>query len=70
MKKKGIVIIHDCKAVEHTFICRFRERFPRSPVGPDLPPSQPLSAHLLDGILCILVARGKCVCVTNQVLTT
>lgn len=51
-----MIITYDSKMVEHTFICRFRERFPCSPVGPDLPPSQPLSTHLLDGVLCILVA--------------
>lgn len=67
-RETACIIIHDSKMVKHTFICRLGERFPCGPVGPDLPPSQPLSAHLLDGILCILVAPWKVLML--QMLTT
>lgn len=42
-----------------TFICSFRSRLPRGPVGPDLPPSQPLTSHLLYGVLCVLIGQRK-----------
>lgn len=40
---------------ELTLIGSFRSRLPCGPVGPDLPPSEPLSTHLLYSILCILL---------------
>lgn len=42
-----------------TFTCSFWSRLPCSPVSPDLPPSQPLSSHLLNGVLCILITQSK-----------
>lgn len=40
---------------QHTFIRSLGSGLPRGPVGSDLPPSQPLPPHLLDGVFCILM---------------